>query len=54
MKWIDKVQDRIVDLFVSRADGHTTREQFLKNWERKDWWLSAKEAKRLGFIDEVR
>lgn len=50
--WLKKVHERIVDIFVSRAK--ISRRQFVANWKRKSWWLSADDALKLGFIDEVR
>ncbi|HEY6115117.1 MAG TPA: ATP-dependent Clp protease proteolytic subunit [Candidatus Dormibacteraeota bacterium] len=52
--WVGKIQERIVDLFVDRTKGKTTRAQFKRNWKRKDWWLSASDALAAGFIDEIR
>lgn len=48
----NRVCKQIVDIFVAR--GKIKRADFVRNWERKDWWLLADEAKRLGFVDEIR
>ncbi len=57
VKMVKLMQDRILHLFESRAkdiNPKTTRKFIERNWDRKDWWLSAQEAAKLGFIDEVR
>jgi ATP-dependent protease ClpP protease subunit len=59
MKWLEKVQERILDIFATRASEVTgksfavTRKIFEKNWRRKDWWIDSKEALQLGLVDEV-
>lgn len=50
----DRICARVVDIFVARADGKTTKATFRKLWQRKDWWLFADEAIKRGFVDEVR
>ncbi len=51
------MHERILDLFVQRAqevNPKTTR-TFIKNrWKRKDWWMTASDAVKLGFADRVR
>lgn len=44
--------ERMVDVFLSRTD-KTTREELLENIERRDWWLSAREAVDWGFADAI-
>ena len=62
VKWVKRIEDRIADIFVSRAkeafDNGTathpvTRRMIMKNWERKDWWLTSEECLELGIADEV-
>jgi ATP-dependent protease ClpP protease subunit len=59
MKWLDKVQDRILDIFAKRSAATTgksfatQRKLFAKNWERTDWWLSSDECLALGVADEI-
>jgi len=59
MKWLDKVQDRILDIFAHRSASVTgksfavQRRLFAKNWERTDWWLSSDECLELGVADEI-
>jgi ATP-dependent Clp endopeptidase proteolytic subunit ClpP len=53
MDWVSRIQDRIVDTFMVRAK-NITRKEFVRKWQRKDWWLSSEEALKYRFIDEVR
>lgn len=49
--------ERILSLFVTRAEPinkRTTKGFIKRNWKRKDWWMSAGDAVKLGFADEVR
>lgn len=51
VKWIERIQDRILDIFAARSK--LSKSQIRRRWHRKDWWLSSDEALKLGFIDEV-
>jgi ATP-dependent Clp endopeptidase proteolytic subunit ClpP len=51
-KFTERLQDRILDLFASRAN--VSRDEIKEKWERKDWWMDANEAVTAGFADEVR
>ena len=51
VKMVEKMQDRILDLFASRAS--VSRATIKKNWRRRDWWLTAQESLKNGFVDEV-
>lgn len=51
MKWMTKVQDRFLGILAERSS--MTVEEFGKNWERTDWWLSSDEAMELGLVDEI-
>lgn len=53
VKWVEKVEERILDIFASRTD-KITRGEIAKKWERTDWWIDSAEALRLGFIDGLR
>jgi ATP-dependent Clp protease protease subunit len=58
LKWVEKVQERIIDVFATRAaesgaEKPMTRAQIKKNWNRKDWWISSDECLKYGFVDEV-
>jgi ATP-dependent Clp endopeptidase proteolytic subunit ClpP len=50
--FVKRLQDRILDILAERST--MTRQQIARKWKRKDWWLDAPEALRLGFVDEVR
>lgn len=52
MVWLDKLQDRILDIFAERST--VSKDTIRERWGRKDWWLDSKEALELGFVDEVR
>lgn len=52
VEWIKRIEDRIVAIFVARS--HLTRQKILKQWDRRDWWITADEAKELGLVDEIR
>lgn len=43
--------EQIIDIYLERAE--MNRKRFEHKWERKDWWLSAAEAVKLGFADRV-
>ncbi len=59
MKWLEKVQERILDIFATRAscvtgkDFRSVRRMIAKEWERTDWWIDSAEALRLGLVDEI-
>jgi len=46
-----KIQKRVIDIFVQRSN--LTKAKFVKNWQRKDWWLDSDECLKLGIVDEV-
>jgi ATP-dependent Clp protease protease subunit len=50
--FVKRLQDRILDILAERST--MTRQQIARKWKRKDWWLDAPEALRLGFVDEIR
>ena len=54
LKWVRRIENRIVDIFVKRSDGKLTKSKIRRNWNRKDWWLTAEESLELGLVDEVR
>mgnify|MGYP001588058742 CR=1 FL=1 len=53
VKFVKMLHERIMDIFIRKAQGKITREQFEAGWKRTDWWMGAEEAVRLGFADEV-
>lgn len=50
---LDKMSSRVVDLFVERSGGKITKKKFLELSKRKDWWLSADECLKFGFVDRI-
>lgn len=59
VKWVSRVQDRILDIFAERAKlsgaaAPITRARIKKNWERTDWYVSSEEALKWGLVDELR
>jgi ATP-dependent Clp protease protease subunit len=49
--------ERILTLYEARAkpiNPKTTKAFLVKNWKRRDWWLSGEEALKLGLCDQVR
>lgn len=59
MKWLTMVQNRILDIFASRASNARGKpfdevRKFLEdNWTRTDWWLNSDQAYEIGIVDEV-
>lgn len=58
VKWVERIQERIVEIFVSRARGSgaakpITKATIKRNWHRKDWWITSDEALACGLIDRV-
>lgn len=58
-EWVDRMCDRITEIFASRASAATHKDKnkikafIKKSWTRKDWWIDAEEAKKYGFIDTI-
>ena len=50
---LDRVCDQTTKIFVGRAGGKIDAKTFKAKWKRRDWWVTAEEAFRLGFCDEV-
>lgn len=50
--WWEANVDQMIDLFLSRTD-RITKAQMRRKITRKDWWISAEEAVRLGLADAV-
>lgn len=47
-----KLQQKCLDILAERST--MTARQINTKWQKKDWWLDANEALKLGFVDEVR
>jgi ATP-dependent Clp endopeptidase proteolytic subunit ClpP len=57
VKMVEIMHERILELFASRAtplNPKTTKKFIERKWARKDWWMPADEAAKLGFIDSIR
>ena len=52
VRFIKRIEDRIVDIFTSRSK--LTKNKIRRNWDRKDWWIDADESLELKLIDEIR
>jgi len=52
VKFVKRIEKRILDIFVSRSKLSKTKIQ--RNWNRKDWWIDADECLELNLVDEVR
>lgn len=53
VKWYKKMCERVIDIFVERSNGNIDKEEFKRNWERRDWFLDSGEALELGFVDRI-
>ena len=57
--WVKKMCERIAEIFADRAakaikgDKKKILAFVKKNWERKDFWISAPEALKYGFVDRI-
>lgn len=52
VKMVELMHDRILELFAERSK--MTKATIARRWRRRDWWISAQESLRHGFVDEVR
>lgn len=52
VEFVKRIEERILDIFTCRSK--LTKHKIKKNWDRKDWWISAEEAKELKLVDEIR
>ena len=52
VKFIQRIEERILNIFTSRCT--LTKQKIKRNWDRKDWWISADECLDLELVDEVR
>lgn len=52
VKWVARVQERILDIFAARSN--LTKAQLRTKWRRTDWWISSDEALELGLVDVLR
>jgi len=52
VKFIQRIEERILGIFTSRSN--LSKNKIKRNWDRKDWWISADEAMEAGLVDEIR
>jgi ATP-dependent protease ClpP protease subunit len=52
VKLVKRIEYRILDVFVSRSK--LSRSKIQRNWNRKDWWITADECIEMGLVDELR
>jgi ATP-dependent Clp protease protease subunit len=52
VEFVKRIEERILDIFTSRSK--LTKRKIKRNWDRKDWWISADESLDLLLVDEVR
>ena len=52
VKLVKRIEYRILDVFVSRSK--LSRSKIQRNWNRKDWWITADECVEMGLVDELR
>jgi len=52
VEFVKRIEERILDIFTIRS--RLTKQKIKRNWDRKDWWISADEALELKLVDEIR
>ena len=52
VRFVRRIEERIVDIFTKRSK--LTKQKIKRNWDRKDWWISADECLELNLVDEIR
>ena len=52
VKFVRRIEERILDIFTHRSK--LTKSKIKRNWDRKDWWLSADECLNLDLVDEIK
>lgn len=48
---VEMMHERILELFAARSK--MTKAAIKRKWTRRDWWISAPEAAKLGFVDRI-
>jgi ATP-dependent protease ClpP protease subunit len=54
VKFYKAICDRVVRIFVDRAEGKISKRTFESKWRRQDWWMLSHDAHKYGFVDELR
>tara|TARA_R100000808_G_scaffold1950_1_gene8258 strand:+ start:50518 stop:51255 length:738 start_codon:yes stop_codon:yes gene_type:complete len=52
VRFVRRIEERILDIFHLRSN--LTKNKIKRNWDRKDWWISADECVEMGLVDEIR
>jgi ATP-dependent Clp protease protease subunit len=52
VRFVKRIEQRILDIFALRSK--LTKHKIKRNWDRKDWWISADECVEMGLVDEIR
>lgn len=52
LEFVKRIQERICAIFAKRSK--LTARTIKGKWNRKDWWIDADEALKLGLVDEIR
>lgn len=52
LKFMEVLQGKCLEILADRSS--MTARQIATKWKKTDWWLSADEALKLGFVDAVR
>ena len=53
IKFLEKMSERVANIFVTRSNGKIDKETFQRNWNRQDWWLDSEAALECGFVDRI-
>ena len=51
--FMQKLSDRVVDIFVERTGGKLSARTIKTKWKKTDWWIDSSEALALNLVDEV-
>ena len=54
VEFLKRIEQRIIDIFVSKSGGKLSSRRITSKWKRQDWWVTANEALDLGLVDEIR
>ena len=52
VKFVKRIEERIVDIFTLRSN--LSKLKIKRNWDRKDWWISADECLELNLVDKIK
>lgn len=50
-KWVEKTQDKLAEILAERSI--YTKAQIKVKWKKRDWWIDAPTAVKVGFADEI-